>query len=118
MSVPQWANRKLIGVKYREAQRLTEQTGIKYVCDHIDPILSPFICGLHVEENIAVITEAENLAKNNYFTPYTVDAEGNTQVVKFSADEARILTIMARTFLYNEIAQGTKTTRIRVPAFL
>jgi hypothetical protein len=118
MSVPKWANRNAINTKYREAQRLTEETGIKYVCDHIDPVLSPFICGFHVDENIAVITEAANLVKNNHFTPYTVDAEGTKRAVELSAQEARELTIMARKFLYNEITEGTRTTKIRVPAFL
>ena len=50
---------------YLEAQRLTKITGERYVVDHIVPLLSEEVCGLHVPWNLRVITQEENLKKSN-----------------------------------------------------
>ena len=52
---------------YEKARYLTKTTGIKYVVDHIIPIKHPQVCGLHVENNLRVITENENARKHNYY---------------------------------------------------
>jgi len=67
-ATPVWvtAEQKLaIRQLYIQAQRLTKLTGERYVVDHIVPLISPEVCGLHVPWNLRVITQEENLRKSN-----------------------------------------------------
>ena len=50
---------------YLQARKLTEITGERYVVDHIVPLRSHEVCGLHVPWNLRVITQEENLKKSN-----------------------------------------------------
>lgn len=50
---------------YLQAIELTKLTGERYVVDHIVPLLSDEVCGLHVPWNLRVITQEENLKKSN-----------------------------------------------------
>lgn len=50
---------------YLQARKLTEVTGERYVVDHIVPLRSHEVCGLHVPWNLRVITQEENLKKSN-----------------------------------------------------
>lgn len=50
---------------YLQAQKLTKMTGERYVVDHIVPLISECVCGLHVPWNLRVITQEENLYKSN-----------------------------------------------------
>lgn len=53
---------------YLQAQQMTKITGERYVVDHIVPLISDEVCGLHVPWNLRVITQAENLIKSNKLT--------------------------------------------------
>lgn len=64
-----WADDKKILAFYVDAQRRTVEAGIPYHVDHIVPLVSPYVCGLHVEHNLQVITARQNLSKKNAFTP-------------------------------------------------
>jgi 5-methylcytosine-specific restriction endonuclease McrA len=54
-------NEKILSF-YREAERLTEETGIIHHVDHIIPISKG---GLHHQDNLQVLTKKENLSKGN-----------------------------------------------------
>jgi hypothetical protein len=66
-SMPPWADRKEIQKMYIKARQLTKETGIKHEVDHIIPSNHPLVCGLHVEYNLQILTELENIAKSNSF---------------------------------------------------
>ena len=54
---------------YLQAMELTKLTGERYVVDHIVPLISDVVCGLHVPWNLRVITQEENLRKSNKLDP-------------------------------------------------
>jgi hypothetical protein len=64
---PVWANKTTIKEIYSTAKELTEQTGIKHEVDHIIPKRHPLVCGLHVENNLQIITRTKNNQKTNNF---------------------------------------------------
>lgn len=54
---------------YQIAITMTQTTGEQYVVDHIYPLRSDVVCGLHVPWNLRVVTQAENLQKSNSLPP-------------------------------------------------
>lgn len=68
-ATPKWitAEQKLTMRKtYLTAMNLTKITGERYVVDHIYPLISAEVCGLHVPWNLRVMTQEENLRKSNF----------------------------------------------------
>lgn len=64
-ATPAWANRTEMAKRYHEARGLTRATGILHVVDHEIPLRGPNVCGLHVENNLQVITGSANKLKGN-----------------------------------------------------
>ena len=64
-ATPAWADQEKIKAIYAEARRLTKETGIRHEVDHIYPLQSDMVCGLHCEANLRVVTEFENIQKLN-----------------------------------------------------
>lgn len=62
-----WANTGKIIAFYVEAERLTVLTGIKHEVDHVAPLRSRLVCGLHCEDNLQILTKIQNLKKGNKF---------------------------------------------------
>jgi hypothetical protein len=67
MAMPAWVDRRAIRAVYKEAARLTTETGIQYSVDHIVPLSSDRVCGLHVPWNLRVMPLADNARKQNRF---------------------------------------------------
>lgn len=68
-ATPAWANQFFIQEAYHLARLRTQITGIQWDVDHIVPLKSPLVCGLHVEHNLAVIPSKANASKGNRFWP-------------------------------------------------
>lgn len=68
-ATPDWADLEAIAEIYKRCSDITEQTGVKHQVDHIIPLNSDLVCGLHVESNLQIITADENNKKNNSFDP-------------------------------------------------
>ena len=66
-AMPVWADRDKINSFYIEAVRKTDITGTQHHVDHIIPIKGVNVCGLHIAENLQVITALENAKKHNHF---------------------------------------------------
>lgn len=69
-ATPAWANKFFIEEAYSLARLRTKCTGIKWSVDHIVPLISKKVCGLHVEHNLAVIPASENSRKSNLYWPH------------------------------------------------
>ncbi len=70
LATPSWARPDKILQLYTEANKLSKETGIKYQVDHIVPLRSKLVCGLHCEDNLQVIPAIENNKKGNRYWPY------------------------------------------------
>lgn len=64
-ATPAWANLEAIAEFYKEAARLTRETGIRHEVDHIIPLQGQYVCGFHVENNLQILTRSENARKRN-----------------------------------------------------
>ncbi len=65
---PKWlseAHRAQIRAIYLAARQLTKTTGVKHVVDHVVPLQSEVVCGLHVPWNLQILTHIENSVKSN-----------------------------------------------------
>lgn len=60
-----WADGFIISEMYDLAKRRTRSTGITWQVDHIVPLQSKIVCGLHAHTNMRVITKAANIKKSN-----------------------------------------------------
>jgi hypothetical protein len=68
-ATPSWADQDAIVRIYAEAMHQQEETGIRKHVDHIVPLQSKIVCGLHVESNLQILDGAENESKRNFRWP-------------------------------------------------
>lgn len=68
-STPAWANKFFMQEIYSLARLRTKVMGFKWHVDHIVPLKSDVVCGLHCEQNLQVIPASSNLAKHNRVWP-------------------------------------------------
>jgi hypothetical protein len=62
-AMPPWVDREAVNALYAEAAKV----GLSV--DHIVPLRSKVVCGLHVPANLRLLPLAENIAKNNRHWP-------------------------------------------------
>lgn len=67
--LPAWADDAAIRTIYREAARLTKATGVEHHVDHDIPLRGRKVSGLHVHNNLKVVTADVNLKKGNRWEP-------------------------------------------------
>ena len=73
LAIPSWLTKEdyqAMEAICKEADRLTQETGIKHHVDHIHPLQGKLVCGFHCPSNLQILTEFENCSKHNKFTPY------------------------------------------------
>lgn len=68
-ATPKWANETEISKLYATSKLMSELSGIEHSVDHIVPLKSKLVCGLHCEHNLAVIPAADNKTKSNRYWP-------------------------------------------------
>jgi len=64
---PIWIEEFLIEEIYDLAQLRSKATGIPHEVDHFIPLQGKLVSGLHVHENLQVISAPENRSKHNKF---------------------------------------------------
>jgi hypothetical protein len=68
-ATPQWANHVAISCYYEFAALKTKLTGERWEVDHIVPLQSKVVCGLHTDWNLQVIPKSQNISKHNNYWP-------------------------------------------------
>jgi hypothetical protein len=69
LAQPTWASKQKIQNIYKQAKLLADNSGEDWQVDHIVPLQSKFVCGLHCEANLQVFKKLDNLSKGNRHWP-------------------------------------------------
>ena len=72
-ATPMWASNEKMLAFYIEADNKRFSAGLIWEVDHIVPLQSKIVCGLHCESYLRVITTMENRSKGNRFWPQMPD---------------------------------------------
>jgi len=67
-ATPGWANAAVMQSIYAVAGAW-RQAGVNATVDHIVPLQSKLVCGLHCHDNLTIVTKSENSTKKNRWWP-------------------------------------------------
>jgi hypothetical protein len=64
-ATPAWADKSAISYVYHAAQVLEKEYGTKWEVDHVVPLSSDVVCGLHTADNLQLLSRTDNARKSN-----------------------------------------------------
>jgi hypothetical protein len=67
-ATPEWANLEDMAM-WQDVANVLSRSGVPFEVDHIVPIVSDKVCGLHWEGNMQVLPRYINIAKQNRYWP-------------------------------------------------
>lgn len=65
---PKWGDAIAIRAIYKRAAELERVLGLTLHVDHVIPLRGRRVSGLHVHNNLAIVTAQRNIAKSNSYT--------------------------------------------------
>ena len=68
-ATPVWANHDKIRSFYSSSDALNMLLGEWHHVDHVVPLQSKYVCGLHCEANLQILTASQNISKGNRYWP-------------------------------------------------
>lgn len=74
-ATPDWAGHAAIRHIYNECVRQSSELNMELEIDHVIPIFNKNVCGLHISENLRVVSHNLNTLKGNKFNQDVASAE-------------------------------------------